>query len=49
MGRKYSMRFGVGRSKYGYWIAPVVDDYVPIVAKEYVSIIQGIANDLGLN
>ena len=48
-GRAYSNRFKVGRSERGYWITPAVDDYAPIVAAEYISIVKGIIIDLELN
>jgi len=48
-GRAYTNRFKVGASQRGYWITPTVDDYAPIVAAEYVSIVKGIINDLELN
>ena len=47
IGRVYTNRFKTPYKKTGYWIAPAVDFYVPIVAREYASMIQGVANDLG--
>ena len=34
-GRKYSDRFKVGHNSRGYWIAPTVRDFAPILAAEY--------------
>jgi hypothetical protein len=47
IGRVYTNRFKAPYKKTGYWIAPAVDYYVPIVAREYASMIQGVANNLG--
>jgi hypothetical protein len=47
IGRVYTNRFKTPYKKSGYWIAPAVDYYVPIVAREYAAMIQGVANDLG--
>ena len=47
IGRNYSNRFKAPYKKSGYWIAPAVDYYVPIVAREYAAMIQAVANDLG--
>jgi len=49
IGRAYTNRFKAAPNSRGYWIAPAVDFYTPIVAKEYVSMIQGVINDLRLN
>lgn len=46
-GRKYTNRFKAPINKMGYWIAPAVDTYTPIVAKEYIAMVQGVINDLG--
>lgn len=46
LGRNYTNRFGVPRNPNGYWITKATDYYVPIVAKEYQSIVQGAINDL---
>lgn len=48
MPRKYTNRFKAPANKMGYWIRPAVDGYTPIIAKEYISIVQGVINDLGL-
>lgn len=48
-GRKYTNRFKAAQNRGGYWINDAVDFYTPIVAKEYISIVQGIINDLRLN
>lgn len=49
IGRPYSNRFKAPRNKRGYWIAPAVDYYTPIVAKEYIEIIQAIIKKAGLD
>lgn len=49
IGRAYSDRFKAARNKRGYWINPAVDYYTPIVAKEYIDIIQGIVRKVGLD
>jgi hypothetical protein len=49
IGRAYTNRFRATRNTRGYWIAPAVDYYTPIVAKEYISMIQGVINDLRLD
>jgi hypothetical protein len=49
IGRPYTNRFKAPRNKRGYWITPAVDFYTPIVAKEYISMIQGVINDLRLD
>jgi hypothetical protein len=49
IGRAYTGRFKAPRNKRGYWIAPAVDYYTPIVAKEYISMIQGVIKDLRLD
>lgn len=46
-GRVYSDRFKVPYNKMGYWIRPAVDNYVPIIAREYTAMVQGVVNDLG--
>ncbi len=48
-GRAYSNRFKAPRNKRGYWIAPAVDYYTPIVAKEYIEIVQTIIKKVGLD
>jgi hypothetical protein len=47
-GRRYSNRFGAPQNREGYWLNKSVDYYTPIVAKEYIEIVQGIINDLRL-
>jgi hypothetical protein len=47
-GRSYTNRFVAGKKDSGYWLNPAVEYYTPIVAQEYISIVQGIINDLGL-
>jgi len=49
MGRAYTDRFKAPRNKRGYWIAPAVDYYTPIVAKEYIDIVQAIIKKVGLD
>jgi hypothetical protein len=49
IGRAYSNRFKAPRNKRGYWIAPAVDYYTPIVAKEYIDIVQAIIKRVGLD
>jgi hypothetical protein len=49
IGRPYSNRFKAPRNKRGYWINPAVDYYTPIVAKEYIDIIQTIIRKVGLD
>lgn len=49
IGRPYTNRFKAPRNKRGYWIAPAVDYYTPIVAKEYIEIIQTIIKRVGLD
>jgi len=49
LGRAYTNRFKAARNKRGYWINPAVDYYTPIVAKEYIDIIQTIIRRVGLD
>lgn len=49
MGRSYTNRFKASRNPRGYWINPAVDYYTPIVAKEYIDIIQAIIRKVGLD
>lgn len=49
IGRKYTNRFKAPMKKSGYWIAPAVDYYVPIVAREYEQMIIAIAKREGLD
>lgn len=42
LGRRYTNRFKVAKSRRGYWIAPAVDYYTPIVAKEYIDMVQSV-------
>ena len=48
-GRSYTDRFKAPRNKGGYWIAPAVDYYAPIVAKEYEEIVTKIIKREGLD
>ena len=49
LGRAYTNRFKAPQNKKGYWIAPAVDYYTPIVAKEYIDIVQAIIKSKGLD
>jgi hypothetical protein len=49
LGRVYTNRFKTPYNKRGYWIAPAVDFYVPVVAREYSLMVQQIAKELRLN
>ena len=49
LGRVYTNRFKASYNKRGYWIAPAVDYYVPVVAREYALMVQQIANELRFN
>lgn len=49
IGRQYTNRFKAPYNKRGYWIAPAVDYYTPIVAKEYIDIVQTIIKKVGLD
>jgi hypothetical protein len=49
IGRAYTDRFKAPRNKRGYWIAPAVDYYTPIVSKEYIEIVQKIIKSKGLD
>ncbi len=46
--RKYTNRFKAAPKKSGYWINPAVDYYTPIVAKEYIQLIQDVVKKVGL-
>lgn len=48
-GRSYTDRFKAARNKGGYWIAPAVAYYAPIVAKEYEEIVTKIIKREGLD
>ncbi len=48
LGRQYSDRFKVRANPRGYWIAPAVESYVPVVAKEYAEMIQEVAKRGGV-
>lgn len=47
-GRAYTNRFKVGHRIAGYWIAPAVSFYTPIVASEYSDLLQKVINRNGL-
>jgi hypothetical protein len=49
LGRAYTNRFKAPRNRRGYWIAPAVDYYTPIVAREYINLIQSVIRKVGLN
>ncbi len=49
LGRKYTNRFKAAPKKGGYWINPAVDYYTPIVAQEYIQIVQAIIKKAGLD
>lgn len=49
IGRVYTNRFKAPRNPRGYWIAPAVDYYAPVVAKEYIDIIQNTIKKVGLD
>ena len=46
--RKYTNRFKVARNPGGYWITPAVDFYTPVVAKEYIAMVQTLIRSNGL-
>jgi hypothetical protein len=48
LNRKYTNRFKAAPKKSGYWINPAVDYYTPIVAKEYIQLIQDVVKKVGL-
>jgi hypothetical protein len=47
-GRKYTNRFKAVANPGGYWITPAVDWYTPVVAKEYIAMVQTIIRANGL-
>ena len=46
-GRKYTNRFSAPYRASGYWLNPAVDYYTPIVAKEYIEIVEKLIFELG--
>ena len=48
-GRKYTNRFKAAANPSGYWITPAVDFYTPVVAKEYIAMVQTIIRANGLD
>lgn len=48
-GRKYTNRFKAAANPGGYWITPAVDWYTPVVAKEYIAMVQTIIKANGLD
>jgi hypothetical protein len=49
IGRKFTNRFKAAPKKGGYWINPAVEYYTPIIAKEYIQLIQDVVKRVGLN
>ena len=49
IGRRYTNRFKARRKESGYWIAPAVDYYIPILAREYTEMIQAVIKESRLN
>lgn len=49
MGRDYTDRFKAARNKRGYWIAPAVDYYTPVVAREYIEIVTKVIKEARLD
>lgn len=48
-GRKYTNRFKAVANPSGYWITPAVDFYTPVVAKEYIAMVQTLIRANGLD
>jgi|TARA_R110000868_G_scaffold158189_2_gene386106 hypothetical protein len=48
-GRRYSNRFTAPANAGGYWITPAVDWYTPVVAKEYIQMVQTLIKANGLD
>lgn len=48
-GRRYTNRFKAPANPSGYWITPAVDFYTPVVAKEYISMVQTLIRANGLD
>jgi hypothetical protein len=48
LNRKYTNRFKAAPKKSGYWINPATDYYTPIVAKEYIQLVQDVVKRVGL-
>lgn len=49
IGRSYTNRFIAPRRESGYWIAPAVGHYIPILAKEYTEMIKLVIKESGLD
>ena len=49
LGRRYTDRFKAAPKKSGYWLTPATDYYAPIVAKEYIQLIQDVVKKVGLD
>ncbi len=49
IGRRYTNRFKVPRKESGYWIAPAVDYYIPILAREYTEMIKAVIKESRLD
>ncbi len=48
-GRRYTNRFKAVANPSGYWITPAVDFYTPVVAKEYIAMVQTLIRANGLD
>ena len=48
-GRRYTNRFKAPANPSGYWITPAVDFYTPVVAKEYIAMVQTLIRANGLD
>lgn len=48
-GRKYTNRFKAPYRRDGYWLNKSVDFYTPIVAKEYIDLVQSVIKNLELD
>ena len=48
-GRKFTNRFKAPYRKDGYWLNKAVDFYTPIVAKEYIDLVQSVIKNLELD
>ena len=48
-GRRYTNRFKAPYRKEGYWLNQAVDFYTPIVAKEYIDLVQSVIKNLELD
>lgn len=48
LNRRYTNRFKAPLKKSGYWLTPATDYYAPIVAKEYIQLVQEVVKRVGL-